>query len=217
LFTAGQKKIRRSLTGKRDKIVKEFKDIDRVFGNVDSFAAKFNRGEDLTASDQFQLIRSIVPLAEINPGVVRGEEFETARSLGGKIGEIQVRFNNLRKGELLPRKVIKEMLDTTNTMRDVVVRGKEGRFSDLLEETQFEGLSEKDQDVVLGGSGRTILETMRNKLAAREQEQLEQQQAAQSNQRFFAGLGQSAIAAPPPQLTPKQLRFLELQQKAAGR
>lgn len=227
----GQKKIRRSLTGKRDKIVKEFSPIDRVFGNVDAFQQKIDRGEALTASDQFQLVRSIVPLAEINPGVVRGEEFETARSLGGKLGAAQVAFNNLAKGELLPPSVIRDMLETTQTMRGVISRGKESRFSDLLEESKFEGLGEEDQEVILGGTGKSVLQGLRDRenadlIAAQEQQQAEQAlmsltQAPQQlqqvpfapQQQQFAPVPQAQAQAVDPTRQAKQSRIQQLRQK----
>ena len=151
-------KLKRStnkdLTQRKVKLQKEYSGLDRVFGNMDALKKKFATGGKLSASDQFQLVRSFVPLSEIRPGVVRDAEFATTRELGGKFGSLEVLLGNITKGQLLSTAVIKEMFDSADTLKDVVNRGKESRFGDIEDEAISAGFSDKEIDLVLGEIGR---------------------------------------------------------------
>lgn len=171
--------VKKDLTGRRVDLQKEYAGLERVFGNVDALKEKVSQGKNLTAADQFQLVRSFVPLSEINPGVVRDAEFETARDLGGKLAGYQVGAENILKGQLLSKEVIQDIINSADTLKDVVTRGKESRFGDIYDEAKGMGLEDKETDLVLGDVGRKL---RKSRIAREVGQQMPQQNIAQQPQ-----------------------------------
>lgn len=199
--------VKKDLSNRREKIVNQYFNLDRVFNGVEGFKDKFNKNGKLSAADQMSLIRLFVPLSEVNPGVVREAEADMARNLGGKLAGYQVELNNIASGALLSPQVIQDMFKSAETLGQAVQRGKETRFHDLANDASSAGFGEKDINNIIGSYGQKVNRSRDSRIMKEEAQAKEQMMQPQDNMTQFQaqipGMEQLPYAPNTPSVIPQ--------------
>ena len=145
---ADKVKVMKQLKDSTDKISKEFRPFDRLYGSIDSFKRKFIKGT-MNPQEKLQLIRLLVPLTEINPGVVRSDEVNMVNQQQSRMDILRGFVRGELDGSRLTNKVVGEMFDATDSLRPVVLNMKR---DSLAREYEFakEVLSEGEARQILG-------------------------------------------------------------------
>lgn len=161
----GQKKKAESkkdiirLSTKREKIDKEFRPMERLYGSIDRLKQKFqNDPSSLNPQERVQLVRLLVPLSEINPGVVREGEVALVREQAGALDRISQLFNQQVKGEAIGDKVVEDMFKTAETLKPVVNNMKADAMVNIAEEGKSFGLDMDSLKTVLGDTNLKIIQ-----------------------------------------------------------
>lgn len=151
-----QVKLAENYRTKIEKIDKDFTPFERLYGSIDQLEEKFNAGK-LNPQDRQQLIRLLVPLTEINPGVVRGEEVSVVNAQQSRLNRVSGFFQGELTGKQMTDTVAKELFDTARSLKPVVSNIKFDRVSDVANLAERRGLGE-DIPFILGNKNRALLE-----------------------------------------------------------
>jgi len=149
------KKDKWRIVSKREKVDKEFRPFERLYGSIQTFRKKFKEGR-LNPQDRVQLIRLLVPLTEINPGVVREGEVRMVEAQAPIQNQIKAFFHGNVTGEKITDEIVADMFDTASTLRPVAANIKVDALSKLKAQIDDIGLSDK-AEVILGKHNLSLM------------------------------------------------------------
>lgn len=155
-----KKQDTKDLIGKVEKIDKEFSPFERLYGSIESLEEKYKSG-NLNPQDRVQLIRLIVPLTEINPGVVRSEEINLVNQQQSIIDSIQAKFGKATRGEAIPENVVSDIFNTVKSLKPVVANIKYDSINKVKEQANYYGLGDK-MNLILGEKNQKLLSNPEN-------------------------------------------------------
>ncbi len=144
-----------ALTTKKDVIEKQFQPFERLYGSIGELKQKWMDGK-LNPQDEIQLVRLLVPLSEINPGVVRESEAAMVQSAQSTLGQISSYANQKATGEPLGNTVVKQLFDTADSLRPVVANQKIDLLTNLAGEVNDASLGGK-LNIILGNRNVELL------------------------------------------------------------
>jgi hypothetical protein len=150
-----EKKDKFTLIDKRDALDKEFRPFERLYGSIGNLEQKFQTG-NLNPQDRLQLVRIIVPLSEINPGVVREAEQDMVLAQQGIFSKVKGYITGNVTGEKINDTVVKEMFDAARSLKPVVDNMKYDSVRNIESQAKDLGL-DKYLPVILGDKNSKLL------------------------------------------------------------
>ena len=148
--------IKRGLTTKREVFEKEMRPFERLYGGIDQFRKSFQDGT-LNAQDRIALVRSMVPLTEINPGVVREAEVALVTDQQSVFDAVQSWKSGKFEGVKVPDNVIEQLFSSAEKLKPVVDKMFFTGIENIRNQAIDEGLATK-LDVILGKHNIPILD-----------------------------------------------------------
>ena len=156
LLPKEEREVTQKLITKREALDKEFRPLERLYGSIDQLEQKYKSGK-FNPQDSVQLIRLIVPLSEVTPGVVREQEVVMTSDQQSSLDKAQGFTIKKLTGQSLTDKVISDMFDTVKTLKPVVSQLKAKGISNIAEESKLFKV-DKNIDVILGEKNKLLIQ-----------------------------------------------------------
>jgi hypothetical protein len=178
-------KPKKELIVKREKIDKDFRNLERLYGGIDALEQKFVAGK-LNNQDRIQLLRSLVPLSEVNPGVVREAEVALTVDQQSALSKMSTLIKGQATGAKISDDVIKELFDSAKTLRPVTAGLKFAVIKNIADQAQEFGVGDK-LNLILGSQNLKLLQDPEKfaQFAERAQPRRPERVADQQEQKTF--------------------------------
>ena len=153
-----QRNVRRNLIKDRKYTDKNIEPFERMYGGINQLEEKYNADpKSLTGQDRILLLKSLVPLVEINPGVVRQEEIGLVQSQQSTLNRIMGKVQRESDGTDITNGMVNDMLGAVSTLQPVVRNMKLDSISNIKQEVDYEGLQDQDE-IILGKKNKLFLQ-----------------------------------------------------------